>query len=211
MKFLVTGAPGFLGSHVIQYLTKRGHEVIATARSIEKAKSSNWYHSVLFKPYDFSNISSDISVHQYFNNPDILIHLAWDGLPNFKSLLHVEQYLQHQYLFLKNYISSGGEHILVTGTCLEYGLQSGCLAEDMPANPVTAYGVAKNSLRQFIDILQKNQPSFIFQWYDCSICLGMDNKLNQSFHNYNRQSQKGINILICLLAIKLVIICLFLK
>jgi len=164
MKFLVTGATGFLGSHVIQYLTKRGHEVIATARSIEKAQSSNWFPDVLFKPYDFSNVSSDISIHEYFNHPDILIHLAWDGLQNFKSLLHIEQHLQHQYLFLKKYISSGGEHILVTGTCLEYGLQSGCLAEDMPANPVTAYGVAKNSLRQFIDILQKTQPSFIFQW-----------------------------------------------
>ena len=79
-------------------------------------------------------------------------------------MLHIEQHLQHQYLFLKNYISSGGQHILVTGTCLEYGLQSGCLFEDMPTNPVTAYGVAKNSLQQFIDILQNNQTSFVFQW-----------------------------------------------
>jgi dTDP-6-deoxy-L-talose 4-dehydrogenase (NAD+) len=164
MKILVTGATGFLGNHVIPELINRGHEVIATARSLEKAKACSWYRKVLFVPYDFSCVTRDISIYHLFNEPDILIHLAWDGLPNFKDLIHIEQHLHHQYLFLKNYLYSGGKHVLVTGTCLEYGMQSGCLSEDMPTDPVTAYGVAKNSLRQFIDILQKHQHPFVFQW-----------------------------------------------
>jgi dTDP-6-deoxy-L-talose 4-dehydrogenase (NAD+) len=38
----------------------------------------------------------------------------------------------------------------VTGTCLEYGMQSGCLDEVMPTLPVTAYGQAKDRLRKHL-------------------------------------------------------------
>jgi nucleoside-diphosphate-sugar epimerase len=41
MKILVTGANGFLGSAVTEYLLKKGHEVVAVDRNINESKSDN--------------------------------------------------------------------------------------------------------------------------------------------------------------------------
>ena len=57
----------------------------------------------------------------------------------------------------------GGKHIVVAGTCQEYGLQSGCLSETFAPSPTTTYGKEKNELRIYLEQLQKN-TSFSFQW-----------------------------------------------
>jgi nucleoside-diphosphate-sugar epimerase len=41
MKILVTGANGFLGSAVTEYLPKKGHEVVDVDRNIKESKSDN--------------------------------------------------------------------------------------------------------------------------------------------------------------------------
>jgi dTDP-6-deoxy-L-talose 4-dehydrogenase (NAD+) len=45
-------------------------------------------------------------------------------------------------------ILAGVKQVLITGTCFEYGLQNGCLSEEMPTVPVTPYGLAKDTLRK---------------------------------------------------------------
>jgi dTDP-6-deoxy-L-talose 4-dehydrogenase (NAD+) len=164
MRILVTGANGFVGNHVINYLLNKGFSVIASSRNISKAKEYNWFHSVKFIPFDFYTDFENISLYNYFEQPDILIHLAWDGLPNFNNSIHIDRNLFSQYKFLTNFIDSGGKHVLITGTCFEYGLQNGCLSEEMPTNPVTAYGIAKDALRKFLEIRYPENCAFIFQW-----------------------------------------------
>lgn len=58
---------------------------------------------------------------------------------------------------------AGLRHLLVAGTCFEYGLQSGCLHEEMTPNPVTPYGLAKDSLRRYLQAIQHLNP-FCLQW-----------------------------------------------
>lgn len=164
MKFLVTGATGFIGNHLIPILLKRGHQVIATGRDQSKAVSLLWYSQVKFIVCDLTELQKEVPVFEFFERPDVLIHLAWDGLPHFKDLKHIDQNLPVHYNFLKSYINSGGKHILVAGTCLEYGMIGGCIQEDMFVNPSTSYGIAKNSLRQFLEILNNTQSAFVFQW-----------------------------------------------
>jgi dTDP-6-deoxy-L-talose 4-dehydrogenase (NAD+) len=95
--------------------------------------------------------------------PEILIHLAWDGLPNYKSLHHFETELPKQYHFLKTMVESGLSSLLVTGTCFEYGMQSGRLSEEMLAKPNNPYGYAKNALRQQLEFLKMVNP-FNLTW-----------------------------------------------
>lgn len=164
MKILVTGATGFVGNHVIRRLLTLGQEVVATARSRDKARKFEWFNRVLFIPYEIEVSSSIKSVYDYFERPDILIHLAWGGLTDFQNSIHIESILPANRNFLTDYIQSGGKHLLVTGTCLEYGKQSGSLSEDLNTYPATQYGKAKNDLRIFLDGLQKQNSSFLFQW-----------------------------------------------
>ena len=86
--------------------------------------------------------------------PDVLIHLAWGGLPNYKSLHHFEQELPAHYRFLKAMVAAGLRHLVVSGTCFEYGMQSGPLHEDLPAVPSNPYGLAKDTLRRQLQYLQ---------------------------------------------------------
>ena len=55
-------------------------------------------------------------------------------------------------------VEHGLENCLVAGTCLEYGMQSGVLAESLDARPTTAYALAKDALRRFLEQLRLNSP-----------------------------------------------------
>lgn len=162
-KVLVTGATGFIGNYVIAQLLKHNCEVIATSLSAEKAKTFAWYNKVTYVPFDIRAFNANTNYAAYFSNPTAVIHLAWEGLPNYKSLFHFEDNLPVHYALLKNLVINGINDITVTGTCFEYGMKDGQLTENMPAEPTNAYALAKDTLRRFMQELQKKQP-FNLKW-----------------------------------------------
>lgn len=162
MKVLVTGATGFIGSYVIEELLKRGHSVVATATSEEKAASKAWFSKVAFASHSIGEEGEE-DLFNKFGRPDKMIHLAWQGLPNYKAPFHFEENLPRQYFFLKKLVAQGLKDITVTGTCYEYGMKTGCLPETMVPDPANSYAIAKNSLRLFLEQLQQQHP-FVFKW-----------------------------------------------
>lgn len=162
-RVLVTGAAGFIGNYVIRELLRAKCEVVASSVNEAKAKQFAWYRSVSYIPFDLKEISPDVDYFELFGRPSHLIHLAWEGLPNYKSLFHLEENLPRHFTFLKNMMENGLKDLTVIGTCLEYGLQEGCLSEDMPCFPANPYAIAKDSLRKFIEEVKK-QHSIIFKW-----------------------------------------------
>lgn len=163
LKILVTGASGFIGNHLIKELLKNtNHEIIATSRDIEKAKKYDWFSKVKHISYDL-NSKEELNLYDYFYKPDKVIHLAWDGLPNYNDLIHIEKNLFNNYQFIKNLVANGLKDITITGTCFEYGMVNGCLSEDIQTNPSNSYAVAKDSLRKFTEELKK-QYNFSYKW-----------------------------------------------
>ena len=163
MKILVTGATGFIGNNLISELLKDDIiEIISTSRCIEKASKSEWFSKVKYIPLDI-NSNIDLNLFDYFDKPDKLIHLAWDGLPNYNDLIHIEKNLFNNYTFIKNLVSNGLKDVTITGTCFEYGLVDGCLNEDFQANPSNPYAIAKDSLRKFTEELEKKYE-FNYKW-----------------------------------------------
>ena len=154
MKVAVTGATGFIGRHVIAELEARSVEPIAVVRSLTEKTSVLTGSRVI--QLDLHNPLSD--AFESMGRPDVLIHLAWSGLPNYKSLHHFEHELPAQYRFLKDLVQSGLQTLVVAGTCFEYGMQSGSLSEDIEPHPINPYGFAKNVLRTQLEYLKAAYP-----------------------------------------------------
>jgi nucleoside-diphosphate-sugar epimerase len=152
MKIAVTGASGFIGRYVLAELSKLPVEIVALTR---EAKSlDRWRNQVEIMEFDLASASP--SQLDYLAQTDTLIHLAWNGLPNYKSRHHFETELPRQYDFLKKLVERGLPAMLITGTCAEYGMQSGALSEEALAQPCNAYGFAKDSLRRQLDFLGRD-------------------------------------------------------
>lgn len=161
MRVLVTGATGFIGSHVVSELLRKNCQVIAVGKYPGEVEAHEWSSQVQYVPCDL-NVGRD-NFYEYFQHPDLLIHLAWEGLPNYKDLFHIERNLFSNYAFLKNMLEHGLKDVAVTGTCLEYGMQSGALHEGMKTEPATPYGLAKDTLRKFLQQLQ-TKVDFKLKW-----------------------------------------------
>ncbi len=162
MRVLVTGATGFVARYLIPVIRERGHTVIASALDApEKAEKYDWLSGCTYHAYDLCE--RDKHIFQRLNKPDTLIHLAWQGLPNYSELLHIEHNLWPSYFFIKDLLAGGLSDLTVAGTCSEYGMQEGRLTENMAPSPILAYAVAKDSLRRFIGLLNE-RFSFTCRW-----------------------------------------------
>ncbi len=159
MKVAVTGASGFIGRHVLAELERRLVEATVVLRPTSIDSLSRAKLAVV--RMDLRNPPTN--AFELMGAPDVLLHLAWGGLPNYKSRQHVEQELPAQYRFLKGLVESGLKNLLVTGTCFEYGMQSGLLREDMETQPSNPYGLAKDTLRRQLESL-KSARSFALTW-----------------------------------------------
>jgi nucleoside-diphosphate-sugar epimerase len=159
VKIAITGATGFIGRHVVSELDRR--EISATLLMRPSAALPDLVANHHVVSVDLYNSPSNL--YELMGAPDILIHLAWGGLPHYKSLHHFEDELPAQFRFLKGLIESGLQNLVVTGTCFEYGMPSGPLSEILQPQPTNPYGFAKNILRCQLEYLQQIKP-FNMTW-----------------------------------------------
>ncbi|QLB13254.1 hypothetical protein EV697_10235 [Bisgaardia hudsonensis] len=73
MNILITGATGFIGSHLVFQLIRQGHNVTALVRNKEKAQK-------MFQ--DNINYIVDLSIYNNLNNFDAVINLAGEPIFN---------------------------------------------------------------------------------------------------------------------------------
>ena len=151
MKITVTGGTGFIGGHLVRFLVKNGHSVTVLTRSRDKAQQFDWYHNVALIEGNYHQDA--VAIAEKIGNPDILIHLAWPHVSKPKESAHFSEYLFGEARFLTVLIGQGLRRLVVAGTCFEYGLKTGELDESTPAAPVTFYGLAKDSLRRYLELL----------------------------------------------------------
>lgn len=153
MKIAVTGANGFIGRHVLAELAIKKVPCVAVDLFVPEKKDSygfKWMQIDLHEP--------PADVFNRMDRPDTLIHLAWGGLPNYRSTHHLEKELPGQYKFLTGLVHECLQSLVVTGTCFEYGIRSGALTEDLIPYPENSYARAKNSLRQHLESLKSTKP-----------------------------------------------------
>jgi nucleoside-diphosphate-sugar epimerase len=156
---VVTGGSGFVGRALLNALLRRGVKVAAVTR--DRRRLSDFEGRVRILEGDIADAGSGLC--EVLDAHDVVVHLAWDGLPNYRSLHHFETELPKQYRFLREVVARGSKSLLVAGTCFEYGIQNGELSESLICMPDNPYGYAKEALRRQLTFL-KTEFQFNLTW-----------------------------------------------
>ena len=149
MKILISGANGFIGKNLLKALDQPGNSIFAFVRNRSKIRPEQISKNVIFFEADLAKTSSYIREVRDFN-PEIVFHLAWDGIPDL-GLRNSIKSLNMSKFFLKTIISETNcSKIIITGSCLEYGCQVGKCYEYQQTKVVNDFVWAKNALREWI-------------------------------------------------------------
>lgn len=154
MKILVTGANGYLGSGIVRNLLNMGVDVIAT--DFAETNIDPRAEIITGDIFNMDNPYEDLGA------PDVLLHLAWrDGFVH-NADSHIDDLPKH-YHFINNMMAAGVKRVCVMGSMHEVGFYEGSVKEETPCNPMSMYGIAKNALRQMLQV-RAEQYGVIFQW-----------------------------------------------
>ena len=180
MKILVTGANGYLGQGITKQLLDYGHQVVATDFNdnlIDKR--------AIIKCIDLFKVENP---YDYFDRPDILLHLAWrDGFVH-NSINHLNDLPKH-YNFIQKMIDGGIIHFAGLGSMHEIGFYEGSVNENTPCNPESLYGISKNALRKAVELYCKD--NIVFQWLRGFYIVGNNASGSSIFSKITQAVEEG--------------------
>lgn len=150
MKVMLTGATGFVGRYVAKELERQGIEYMSLQRGM-----ANDARAIQM---DLLGTNELESLFQGFE-PTHLVHLAWyaEHGKYWDSGLNLQWIIATKRL-VEAFCSSGGQHVVITGTCAEYDWSHGYCVEDVtPLKPKSLYGICKDTTRRIIELTVEKQ------------------------------------------------------
>lgn len=146
MKVLLTGAVGFIGSHIARELVRQGHEVHALVLpGIDRSRVADVSTSLRFVEADLLAPSIALPDWQF----DVCVHLAWYVEPG--KYLHAPQnqeWVDASLRLARRLNEEGCQRFIGAGTCFEYATSDPPQSESTPTAPATVYAQSKLELFQ---------------------------------------------------------------
>jgi UDP-glucose 4-epimerase len=153
MRIFITGGTGFIGKNLVKKLEEQRHSLLLLSQ--QPLSGINFVEGSLT---DISKWKTRIKRFK----PDACIHLAWESLPDYSAATSIKN-LKYGLDLMLMLAEIGCKKFLSTGSCWEYGQQSGKLSEDMALKPLSAFTAAKNSLHWLgAEIAKENNMQFIW-------------------------------------------------
>ncbi len=164
MRILITGASGFIGSHLTRALVEAGHDALVLAAP----QDNLWRINDLLNRLDIlrATLSDSTKINKRLHQwqPQACIHLAWYAEPG-KYLASRENLksLKWSLKLLQILAESNSQQFIGAGTCAEYKMKSEKLSEADQTEPATLYAASKLSF-QLIGQQLAAQSGMQFAW-----------------------------------------------
>ena len=157
--FVVIGASGFIGSHLVDHLLINGARVAGISRGNPGLLSSFAINHPLFKLLS-SNILDKAALSSAFNSVDYVIHLASSSLPkssNDNPSADVTTNLLGSLNVLEACVTSGIKRfVFISSGGTVYGVpQFVPISEDHPTEPLCSYGITKLAIEKYIQLFRQ--------------------------------------------------------
>tara|TARA_B110000003_G_C16652104_1_gene534640 strand:+ start:4534 stop:5433 length:900 start_codon:yes stop_codon:yes gene_type:complete len=160
MNILLTGGTGFIGSYVLEILKKNNNSKILVLSRSKNKKTINdnviWHSCDLSESNSYKNI-----VHEFA--PNILIHLSWEGIPDFSYKMCLKNL--NSSIELINIVASSSsiKKILVTGSCFEYNKFQGECNETHNCVSKDYFTWSKNAVLDYLK-LKCTENNISYSW-----------------------------------------------
>lgn len=151
MKIIVTGSAGFIGSHLVDNLTRLGHDVYGIDSMVGGDKNN-----IIDESKHFYADTSDLKMMREIVEevkPEIIYHLACtahEGLSVFSPYTITHNTFDNTVAILSAAISNGVKRFIYTSSMSRYGKSPTPFTEDMIPAPEDPYAVAKVASEQVI-------------------------------------------------------------
>ena len=150
MRVLVTGGAGYIGSHAVRRLAKRGHEVLVL---------DNLSNGHRFSVEEFELVVADIA------DVDVLSRIlpTVDAVMHFAAYAYVAESVRDPRKYFDNNVRSGlsllnaviehkTRYFILSSTCAVYGVPSQIpISEKAPRAPINPYGASKLALEHALE------------------------------------------------------------
>jgi UDP-glucose 4-epimerase len=173
VRVLLTGATGFVGSHVLRKLLADGRHNVAV---LLRHTSRTWrIRDVIGRTVRIeADLTEPEPAYAPLTNfaPDTVVHLAWSGVGNpFRNDQTQIDNIPATVALLRLAHRVGAKHWVGLGSQAEYGPCDRPIDEDTPTRPTTLYGVAKLSSGLIAQHLC-GQLGLRFAWLRLFSCYG---------------------------------------